>query len=348
MLDQWVKWHRYSGAVGAGNTSLRGFQAWKTELRAQPRINPRRGLLCLAAVVPLWLLANIPHTGLLAVVFGVLAFGSLLYGLANFAHCDPPSPDVGPGGEHPGRPGAAGPRSSGPRSSGGGSGPGAPRRNFAVYDVMAGGGQVAGPMTNERAWDWIDAAIAAGDRRVFNVSGAGHRRLSLAEVRRYAKTILVAVKGTTDEQRRTAAYLSTLSPEHQAQVYQSAVMDLGCSPTALQNMVPGPDIFGSLDEWLRVAEGWARGRGKQRYASGKKYWAQQQQASGQVSKGQAADMALLGLTQMPADAEGLVRAMHKRAKIDHPDCGGSTAAFMTMLAAYKRLLGCYEEKRAAA
>jgi hypothetical protein len=89
--------------------------------------------------------------------------------------------------------------------------------------------------------------------------------------------------------------------------------------------------FGSPDEWFRLAEQMAHGR--KRYAPPPR---QHRQASGL-----AADMKLLGITEMPPDAKGLVRAMRRQAMVTHPDHGGSAEAFRTMFAAYERLLRRY-------
>ncbi len=89
--------------------------------------------------------------------------------------------------------------------------------------------------------------------------------------------------------------------------------------------------FGTPDEWFRLAERMAHGR--KRYAPPPR---QHRHASGF-----AADMRLLGLTGMPADARGLLSAMRRQAKVTHPDCGGSAEAFRIMFAAYERLLRRY-------
>lgn len=89
--------------------------------------------------------------------------------------------------------------------------------------------------------------------------------------------------------------------------------------------------FGTPDEWFRLAENMARGR--RQYAPPPR----QRRYAG----GFAADMELLGLTEMPLDARDLVRAMRKRAMVTHPDHGGSAEAFREMFAAYERLLKRY-------
>jgi hypothetical protein len=87
--------------------------------------------------------------------------------------------------------------------------------------------------------------------------------------------------------------------------------------------------FGSPDEWIAMAEQHAYGRG--RYVKPKRF-----------VPSQAADLRLLNLTAMPADAKGLVRAMRKQALIDHPDiAGGDTERFKAMINAYERLLKNY-------
>lgn len=89
--------------------------------------------------------------------------------------------------------------------------------------------------------------------------------------------------------------------------------------------------FGSPDEWIRLAEQRAYGRG--RYKAPRRTW---------HAPSQAADLLLLSLPKMPADAKALVKAMRKQAYIDHPDRqGGDTERFKAMINAYERLLQYY-------
>ena len=50
-----------------------------------------------------------------------------------------------------------------------------------------------------------------------------------------------------------------------------------------------------------------------------------------------ADLDLLGLTEMPADAKALHQAYRRMSKTAHSDSGGSDAAFKALRAAYDRL-----------
>ncbi len=86
--------------------------------------------------------------------------------------------------------------------------------------------------------------------------------------------------------------------------------------------------YGTAEEWIRLAERLARGRG--RY-----------QRPGRHVPSNAEDLALLNLTAMPDDAKELVRAMRRQAQIDHPDHGGDPEKFKAMFAAYERLLRYY-------
>lgn len=87
--------------------------------------------------------------------------------------------------------------------------------------------------------------------------------------------------------------------------------------------------FGSPSDWIRAAEQRAYGRG--RY-----------QRPRRTVPSQTADLLLLNLTTMPADAKALVRAMRKQAMKDHPDiAGGDTERFKSMINAYERLLAYY-------
>lgn len=89
--------------------------------------------------------------------------------------------------------------------------------------------------------------------------------------------------------------------------------------------------FGSPSEWFRLAEERARGRGRYHGTGYRR----------ERTSTRADDMKLLGLTEMPADAHGLLKAMRRRAKVTHPDCGGTAEAFREMFAAYERLLRMY-------
>jgi hypothetical protein len=89
--------------------------------------------------------------------------------------------------------------------------------------------------------------------------------------------------------------------------------------------------FGSPEEWIRLAEQRAYGRGRYQRPT---YRGQYPDLS--------VDLALLSLVTMPADAKGLVKAMRKQAYIDHPDrVGGDTERFKAMINAYERLLKYY-------
>jgi hypothetical protein len=89
--------------------------------------------------------------------------------------------------------------------------------------------------------------------------------------------------------------------------------------------------FGSRAEWVSLAEKLAEGKGRYRYRGRRT----------RPSFSRSEDMRLMGLTEMPADAKGLVQAMRKRAMVLHPDHGGSEEAFKLMFAAYERLLRMY-------
>lgn len=87
--------------------------------------------------------------------------------------------------------------------------------------------------------------------------------------------------------------------------------------------------FGSPDEWIRMAEQRAQGRG--RYQRPRRF-----------VPSHADDLRLLNLTAMPADAKALVKAFRKQAYIDHPDRqGGDTERFKLLVNAYERLLDYY-------
>ena len=87
--------------------------------------------------------------------------------------------------------------------------------------------------------------------------------------------------------------------------------------------------FGNWRQWFELAEKMARGR--QRYTPPPR----------RQATGLAVDMALLGLTEMPPDARGLLSAMRRQARVVHPDYGGTNEAFTAMFAAYERLLRRY-------
>ena len=102
--------------------------------------------------------------------------------------------------------------------------------------------------------------------------------------------------------------------------------------------------FGSPEDWIRAAAGHARGRS-------------QYQAPPRTAPGVTPDMALLGLTVMPADVKDLVRAMRIKARKLHPnvvhptdmnhvpagcaECDSANRAFTAVMQAYERLLTRY-------
>jgi hypothetical protein len=88
--------------------------------------------------------------------------------------------------------------------------------------------------------------------------------------------------------------------------------------------------FGNPGEWFRLAEEMARGR--KRYAPPPR-----NRSFGSLAE----DMKLLGLTEMPAEVKGLVRNMRVKARLLHPDFGGSKEEFTAMFMAYERLLKRY-------
>ena len=98
--------------------------------------------------------------------------------------------------------------------------------------------------------------------------------------------------------------------------------------------------FGSSGEWFRLAEEMAGGR--------KQYTPPPRRQA----PGMAADMRLLGLTEMPLDVKDLTRAMRRRARLVHPDFtttqhstkaekDAANEAFTAMQMAYERLLCRY-------
>jgi hypothetical protein len=95
--------------------------------------------------------------------------------------------------------------------------------------------------------------------------------------------------------------------------------------------------FGGPGEWIRIAEELAAGRGSYRNAPPPR------PARG-TTHTHAGDMALLGLAEMPADVSGVVKAMRRRAMVDHPDHGGTAAKFTAMFDAYNRLLAWYPKR----
>jgi hypothetical protein len=111
--------------------------------------------------------------------------------------------------------------------------------------------------------------------------------------------------------------------------------------------------YGSADDWIRAAEALAGERGRYR---------EPPRANRARPAGVTPDMALLGLTAMPADARGLLSAMRARARVLHPDlvhptdsthrrefpqcpkCDAAVRAFTAMMMAYERLLNRYPKK----
>lgn len=339
-VDQFTKWRRYEKQVGIENSSIRGFRIWKVQTRAlikaQPRVNVPRGLLALGVAAGLWALAAVLHLGGVGVaVFAVLIIATLFYALMNLMHRPPPS--GGGGGDGSGG-GGPSPRTGSDR----------PR---AVFDWTTAT-QVTGPMTVAEGWRWINARTEAGDPRVFTIHYSDFPSLPGAEVVRYAKMVLAAAQSeSTDEQRRTAKRLSALAGGQKGQVYEYAIVDLECPLGGLWAMMP--ESYRSLDEWMHYAEDLANKRGRQSRSRPRASGPQPSSASGQyrwstpvISKSDRADLALLDLTEMPADAKELVSAMRKRAMKDHPERGGSAVKFTAMMDAYGRLLRFYPKEQA--
>ncbi len=105
----------------------------------------------------------------------------------------------------------------------------------------------------------------------------------------------------------------------------------GFSDDAYRHYNPWVEGFGSAEDWLRAAEALAAGRGKyKKPARPAKTWFTQDD-----------DLELLGLSAMPVDIKGLVKAMRKRAMRLHPDHGGDPEEFKAMFAAYERLTKSY-------
>jgi hypothetical protein len=111
--------------------------------------------------------------------------------------------------------------------------------------------------------------------------------------------------------------------------------------------------FGTAEDWIRAAEGMAGGRYRYRYYREERKQQAPPRDHGRqappprqprATSSHAEDMRLLGLTSMPEVVKGLVTAMRKRAMIDHPDHGGTNAAFVAMFAAYERLLRWYPKE----
>lgn len=94
---------------------------------------------------------------------------------------------------------------------------------------------------------------------------------------------------------------------------------------------PSREGYGSWQDWSDLAERMIRGRGRYQYRGWKP----------RVGDSKSADMKLLDLTEMPATVKGLLKAMRKRAMIDHPDHGGTNEAFRNMWDAYQRLVKMY-------
>lgn len=91
--------------------------------------------------------------------------------------------------------------------------------------------------------------------------------------------------------------------------------------------------FGSADEWIRIAEKIAAGRG--RYT---------RPPRSRATGIHATDLALLLLDTVPALPKDLVSAMRARATVLHPDHGGDPEVFKAMFAAYERLVRLYPSK----
>jgi hypothetical protein len=86
--------------------------------------------------------------------------------------------------------------------------------------------------------------------------------------------------------------------------------------------------YGSLEEWLRIAEVLASGCGTLKSPT-------------VVKSGLAADLEWFGLESLPGDVGCMKRAFKNACFVYHPDHGGSTEDFTAMYAAYGRVLKHY-------
>jgi len=91
---------------------------------------------------------------------------------------------------------------------------------------------------------------------------------------------------------------------------------------------PKTEGYGSFDEWLRAADALSGAKGLPVGAKPK-------------GTGRNADLEELGLAAMPATLEALKRGFRNAIFAAHPDHGGTDAAAIAVMAAYKRLLNLF-------
>lgn len=92
---------------------------------------------------------------------------------------------------------------------------------------------------------------------------------------------------------------------------------------------PADGGYGSRAQWQAAAEQLADGRGV---------------FTGPTASAGDPDLRLLGLDGMPADAQAVVKAFRRMAKVLHPDQGGNAEDFKAMFAAYERLISRYSTR----
>ncbi len=93
--------------------------------------------------------------------------------------------------------------------------------------------------------------------------------------------------------------------------------------------------FGSRTEWRNLAEKMAAGRGGLTKTVAP--------MTPSMSSRLAADLAILGLTALPADADILLAAMQKRGEDLHDPVSGSSDEFWKMFSAFERLTAHYDK-----
>jgi len=97
---------------------------------------------------------------------------------------------------------------------------------------------------------------------------------------------------------------------------------------------PMTEGYGGPAEWRKQAERLAAGRGALRIPAAAE--------PARVPTARAADMAILGITAMPATADGLLAAYQARAEVLNDAISGDPDEFWRAFEAYERIMrACY-------
>jgi hypothetical protein len=119
--------------------------------------------------------------------------------------------------------------------------------------------------------------------------------------------------------------MGTRLPPGEAERRRKARSAFTFSDAAYKHYNTRTEGFGSVEDWIRIAEALSGGASPVKVKTTK------------VPK----DLEWFGLDALPTDTVGLKKAFRNACFVYHPDHGGTEADFQAMYAAYQRLLKQY-------